>query len=331
MNVPEKRQIHEAWIALTTQQAAIKNGFAPALANAVAQDTQVGSAQSVRSMASLRFDDLELMGEDQVQDKLNATRLQQVFLLASEAGFAGFSARLSKAQGYKTVKTDKNSLRPEIIARALAITLQDLPVEPKVRTRWLVYGGQIMGDLLQQLYTQLQVLLEEQGVQQAAYQVTSAPDETGRGESPIRQNQAHPESASAGQDTYLSRERLLTPNHLHRLMSGEYDDSFGSSADAMTSLGHDVGQANSAFAQGFSGQGTPSISAALGVMEELKKNGAGNKGQNAARPMPPVPVALMRAQLKTDSHGLGQSLAIEVVGMMVEQLSTDARLLAPVR
>ena len=90
MNVPEKRQIHEAWIALTTQQAAIENGFVPALAKAVAQDTQVGSAQSVRSMASLRFDDLELMGEDQVQDKLNATRLQQVFLLRLKPGLLAF-------------------------------------------------------------------------------------------------------------------------------------------------------------------------------------------------------------------------------------------------
>ena len=39
----------------------------------------------------------------------------------------------------------------------------------------------------------------------------------------------------------------------------------------------------------------------------------------------------MRAHLKTDAKSLGQSLAIEVIELMIKQLASDERLLVPVR
>ena len=359
LRTSDKPQTHDAWAALTAQQAAIEREFPVALALALAQGTSVGAAhQPARSMSSLRFGDLELMGDAQVQETLDEARLQQVFLLASDAGFAGFSARLSTAQGYATVQIDKNPLRPDVFANALIHTLQGLPVAPDVRAKWLVYGGQIMGEQLQLLYTHLQNMLEKQGIDPAAYKVKSAPDELGRANTPQHappsggragsggaggdsgadgaggagdhRQQAQGQPMPSGNNVYLSREELLTLDHLHRLMSGDYDDSFSSATDAASEQTHGSDEAFVA-ARTLNKSASPSMSAALDALAELKKSGAGNKGRKTARPMPPVPVALMREKLKADSRSLGQSLAIEVVGLMIEQLTSDARLLPPVQ
>ena len=352
----DKHQTHEAWAALTAQQAAIERGFPVALAQALVQGNSVGAAhQPARSMSSLRFGDLELMGDAQVQETLDEARLQQIFLLASDAGFAGFAARLSTAQGYATVQIDKNPLRPDVFANALIHTLQGVPVAPDVRARWLVYGGQIMGEQLQLLYVDLQNLLEKQGIDPAAYKVKSAPGEPGRANTPQHAppsggrssgggagggsgaggtgnpgQQAQGQPMPSGNNVYLSREELLTLDHLHRLMSGEYDDAFSSATGAAS---EQTDRPDEAFvaAPALNKTASPSMSAALGALAELEKSGAGNKGRKTARPMPPVPVALMREKLKADSRSLGQSLAIEVVGLMIEQLTSDARLLPPVQ
>ena len=347
--IAEKRQIHEAWAALIAQQATIEQGFPAALAQAVAQELKGGAGGNAnwtaRSMSPLRFGDLELMGDAQVQETLDEARLQQVFLLASDAGFTGFCARLSTAQGFDSVKIDKNPLRPEVFARALATTLQSLPVEPAVRGRWLVYGGQIMGEQLQLLYAQLGDMLERQGVKEAAYKVTSAPDKLGGNSQAPRNSAEHArgggvknypgpsdgQPGSPDQSIQSSREKLLTLDHLHRLMSGEYDHFFSSSAAKLFNFPLGLGKAAVSAAKGAAAHGSSSMSAALGALADLEKKAAGKKDGRNVRPKPPMPVALIREQLKADACSLGQSLAIEVVGLMIEQLSADARLLAPVR
>ena len=301
--VYEKQQIHDAWQALIKHQADIERGFAEQISRAI--DCEVGgsnnrsagrsSESSGFAASSLKFDDLELMGDDQVQDTLDEARLAQTLLLVSEAGLAGLSARLSTAQGLKVVKSDKNPLRPEVYANALVQVLQDLPVVIAIRTRWLIYGGQIMGELLQALYVALDKLLEKQGVKQAGYAVVSSPDEPKRAvvqdgvisQRPASFGKVRPDRPSEGNPRQqLSREQLLTLDHLHRLMSGEYNDSFISETDAAQDTDVEFGL---------------------------------------------LPAEVPRSKAHRPSRSLGQSLALEVVGLMMEQLTDDQRLLPPVR
>ena len=307
--VNDKTQLHEAWLTLKKYQAEIELGFGLQIAQAIEKDAEgSGSAGAVRShdslsktTSSLRFQDLELMGDDQVQDTLDEARLAQTLLLASEAGLTGLSARLSTAQGFKVVKSDKNPLRPEVYANALVHVLQALPVETDIRTRWLIYGGQIMGDLLQELYVQLDELLEAQGVQQAGYAVVASPDEPKRfvpmggsrgGQSfssAEAQSQVSPQSLSGtgSRTDVLSRDQLLTLNHLHRLMSGDYNEPVEPLAGAAdVDAGADFGA--------------------------LLPN-------------------LQLQDLERPTLGLGKILAAQVVRLMIEQLTSDTRLLAPVR
>lgn len=136
----EKRQLQDAISALKKNQSVIEQGFATVLTNAIADDTKPAVAKKAdktsRSFSSLSFDDLELMGDNQVQETVDSARLLQIVSLACEAGLAGLSARLSTAQGFSSVKADKNPLRPEIFCQALMKQLQDLP-----RTTWRVRAG----------------------------------------------------------------------------------------------------------------------------------------------------------------------------------------------
>jgi Protein of unknown function (DUF1631) len=292
--VSEKQQLHDAWLVLRKHQVDVEQGFPVQLAKAIERETGASTANksslSGQSFSSLRFQDLELMGEEQVQDTLDEARLQQTLLLASEAGLAGFSARLSTAMGLKVVKSEKNPLRPEVYAQALVAVLQDLPVDMEVRARWLLYGGSIMGELLQALYVTLDKLLEKQGIKQAGYAVLSSPDEPRRAsDTDVRErsqakHQSPDSSNASNQSMLLNREQLLTLDHLHRLMSGDYNDSFVDAAGMADASGLEL-----------------------------------------------MPLIQQRDKLKQPSQSLGPSLAMEVVTLMVEQLTADQRLLPPVR
>ena len=345
----EKHHFHDAILALRKNQPAMERGFVLELVQAIASDTQSEAGKkvdkSVRSLSSLSFDDLELMGDSQVQDTVDSVRLVQVVSMACEAGLAGLSARLSTAQGFKQVKADTNPLRPEIVSQALLKLLQDIPADNAARSLWLMHGAQLMGKELQALYVLLNDQLIEQGVAPAAYAVISAP-----GAGPIgagRQSNAvvrdadqadssHPIDTAnrplapvhAGAASLLAAvktaspggEALLTLDHLHRLLAGDYDDSFTSQPPPPADF-EQVAQQKFAH----------TAPAALDVLAELKQKGTATTRAKKARMVPPLPLAQMRAQLKLEAKSLGQSLAIEVVSMMIEQMANDQRLLAPIQ
>ena len=397
----EKRILQESAAALKSNQGVIEEGFALELTKAIAQETKAGPGKKVDSsssaFSSLRFDQLELMGDDQVQETLDSARLQQFLLLAADAGLAEFSARLSTAQGFKTVQADKNPLRPEMFSQALLKLLRRLPVDSDVRSRWITHGAQLLGKELQGLYVMLDAMLAKQGIALAPYGVVGAPDDKTR--KPVRVDsevgqarypgqggyegaggypsygasdraQYPAQAGYAGQPFYpgpgvgrvpgesdsgsgsgrrlypmqggsaafagppdagaqlgvegsvrVSREQLLTLDHLHRLMVGDYDESF-----------HEVSAA-SALHGGIGGQQdfAHTLPAAMDALAELEDQGLPRIMGNHARVMPPLPIALLREQLKAEAKTLGQALGIEVVGLMIEKLAGDKRLLPPVR
>lgn len=340
----EKRQLQLAVAALKSSQSVIEEGFSVELTRAIAEDTRSAvakkSSRATRSLSSISFDELELMGDDQVQEAMDDARFQQQLLAAADAGLAGLAARISTVQGSRVVQADRNPLRPEIISRALLALIRQLPADPDVRARWLTHGAQLLGNELQTFYASLNDFLAGQGVKPAAYGVVTAADvQRVSAISATDQLTAVKAATGASDDggkasgttssgflengtaAGVSREQLLTLDHLHRLMAGDYDESF-KHKPPVSGFGMDRAVRND-----FS----HTVPAAMDALTELKLQGLAGSSRNAARPVPPQSVALIREQLKTDAKSLGQSLAIEVVGLMIEQLVNDSRLLPPVR
>ncbi len=117
------------------------------------------------------------------------------------------------------------------------------------------------------------------------------------------------------------RNKLLTVDHLHRLLVGDYDASFKAGSLA---LAQD-------FVEPVRNEFAHTVPAALDLLVELQEKGIAPVRPETGVRRPPVPLAQLRAHLKTEAKSLGQSLAIEVVGLMIEQLANDSRLLMPVR
>ena len=339
----EKRQLQLAVSALKASESAIEEGFAIELTIVMAEDTRSASEKkakrSSRTLSSISFDELELMGDDQVQEAMDDARFQQQLLSAADAALTGLAARMSTVQGFKVVHPDKNPLRPENISRALLAVIRKLPADPDARARWITHGAQLLGNELQPFYALLNDLLASQGVKAAAYGFVSVADEQRAPATSPTGRLAPTESFSSarldaektsraistafrdsGTAAGISREQLLTFDHLHRLMAGDYDESF--KKPSISGFGMDSEVRND-----FS----HTVPAAMDALAELKLRGLTATGRKTDRPAPPQPVALIREQLKNDAKSLGQSLAIEVVGLMIEQLVNDKRLLPQVR
>jgi len=336
----ERHQLQDAISVLTKYRISIEKGFSERLENAIVADGLIKSARkkavpSGRPLSSVSFDELELMGENQVQQAVENARMLQLVKLGCEAGLASFSARMSTAQGLRTVKNDSNPLRPEIMALVLLELLQSLPMSTQTRAYWLLDGSRIMGEELQSLYVRLNNFLAEQGVASAVYEVMGASQAGTSGGWPPRKLVAAapdtffpeqldiPKRESADENTAapVARKPLLTLNHLHHLLVGDYDDSDHEPISFSEFGIEELNQQDFAH----------TVPAALDALTELEEMGLVSAKKKLTRPLPPTPVADLRARLKTDAKTLGQSLAIEVVGLMIEQMANDERLLTPVR
>ena len=335
----QRRALQSAVGALKENRSFIESGFVKQFALAVHDDTLQSmtrpSDSLARSSSALSFDKLELMEDNQVQQAVDAARLQQVIKLACDAGLVGFSARLSTAQGFQTVKSDKNPFRPEVVSQVLFALLLSAPVTSQTRACWLGNGAQLMGEELQSFYVSLDKMLAEQGVLAAPYGVIAAAEIGGvksRSYAPnavAQSPQADCFSNRSERDNMVlegglgdsAQKKLLTLDHLHHLLVGDYDSSFNVRALASS---HD-------FEEPIHNDFAHTVPAAFELLKELEEKGiAPIISATGTRPTP-LPLAQMRAHLKTDAKSLGQSLAIEVVGLMIEQLANDARLLRPIR
>lgn len=346
----DRHPVYQAKVALMRNRMVIGHDFVMQLKQAVAGDALLTLAKKTdapaRTLSTLSFDALELMGERQVQETVERARLLEIVTLTCDAALSGFSARLSRLQGFQMVKTDKNPLRPDIVVQALLNVLEGLLISPEVRSCLLKEGARILGEELQSLYLSMDAFLARQGVTPAAYGVIFA-HETGSERVPSFSQDRLPqriptltpmqharEAVDAGKlaakqdEALLKQKKLLTLDHLHHLLAGDYEALQGrNSGFSSLAPAAPAPAAQEAGPSDFS----PTLPAAMDVLVELEEKKPGTVTGGKERPAPSLPVAQLRAHLKTESTSLGQSLAVEVVGLMIEQLAHDERLLMPVR
>lgn len=267
----------------------------------------------------LSFDSLELMGEDQVQESVEVLRAQQATQQAVESVLGGFNALICTAQGFKTVQADRNPLRPEIYVRALRTVIAGTGVSVDVRLTWMLHFGEALGPLLAADYAYLSDMLRGQGVTAAGFSVVNI--------APTIVVASPPATATAIAGAQRA-ESLLTVRQLHRLLAGELDagrDSF------------DVRFSREFEANGreFPVDFSPTLPAAFEALQEMKQVDqvvqrlAGRKDAPAAA-APAGSGAALREELRRQASP-GQALGLEVVGLMVDNIAQDPRLLPEVQ
>ncbi len=263
---------------------------------------------------AISFDQLELMDDDQIEERVEIARVLQGVVDHTESHLEEFNRLICGAQGLGRVVVDRNPLRPETYARALRAVLSETGETRAVRLAWLHGMGDSLGEGLAQTYDDLCRSLREAGIEPASYQIVQDAVKA----NPTRVTQVGAEVS------------LLTLDHLHRLLSGDFDE------EARAETGDRSGRQGPAF--------SPTVPAAFEALLEmnqvdavvrrmsdrLQEGGDTHETPNGAEGLHGDAMQVREA-LRRSARGVGQTLGLEVVSLMVDNMAGDMRLPAPVR
>jgi hypothetical protein len=337
---------------LLSREDELRTLYVQALRTAFA-DTDRGRQAEPAAAGSVQFDQLELMDEWQVQESVTVARAQQVASLATDSNLAELNTLVASAQGLKTVRPERNPLRPEVYVTALKEVLGQMPVPEATRLNWLDCMGAALGQELRKLYDEVSARLRLEGVVAAGYAVLQTPSSgAGSGDGgaqapsftvtdvgagapataaeptlqPLAGGAAPPARAPAGNGAVLTLDRL------RRLLAGELDQQAGG-ARAVESFAQRFSRE---FESGPARREAPetdfdaTMPAALEALQEMKQVDQVVQRLEQRRNAPAAARAAQQGA-RPQASGVAQALSLEVVALMVDNIARDARLLAPMQ
>lgn len=294
----KERTINHAVLAPLRRQAdAVRATFGVQLRLAIYQN---GSQESSRD-ALVRFEDLQLLDENQINTNIEFALAQQEIQMAVDEVLPPLNLLVSSLLGWLSVQAHLNPLRPETFARALRQTLlQHVPSE-EARTGLITPAAGILGNSLRQFYKELIDWLRSQGIEPVV-PMSSAPN-------------ADAASRDKPAENSVSR-TMLTLDKLRRLLSGELD------------AGNDGGINDFLHTVPFSMVALEDMKMVEPMMKRLSQRAA----QVPARVADPAGAKDKTVtREKSHSRRLGRQLGEEVVRLMLDNLMQDRRLLPMVR
>lgn len=158
----------------------------------------------------LRYEDLQLLGDAELDQSIEIARALQEARHASEDVLPALDALISTMLGWRTIQPGLNPLRPEAAIRALQATLAREIPDAQVRELLVTPSGGLMGVQLRRLYKDLADWLRSTGVEPAEPLGATAAFTT---------TQAVRLSPAA--------RTLLTLDRLRKLLAGDFDQPAG--------------------------------------------------------------------------------------------------------
>lgn len=310
------------------------------------------TSRAPAQMAEVHFDELELMDEVQVHSSVVVARAQQTALLAAEASLAELNTLICGVLGLKSVRPERNPLRPEIYVSALKEVVEQQSISASIQLDWLASMSIALGQELREMYAMLSAKLKGQGVVAVGYSVRpNAGSGSRRALFELADaREASPEpSVNAAPQIRAEKPRgavqqidpsLLTLDKLRRLLAGELE--------ATAPVRPSLDQFEQQFARQF--DSAPSaraqehtdfdatVPAALEALQEMKQveqvvqrleqrnqqpllSGSADNGDRVS----------IRNALRSGARSVAQALSLEVVTLMIDNIARDPRLLKPVQ
>jgi hypothetical protein len=125
--------------------------------------------------SSIRFEQLELMDEAEVQMRISAVRGLQQALVETEHELTELNTLVSSILGYDQVRPERNPFRPEIFVDALQSLLGELDVSTTLQAQCRQTLVPLLGKALRPVYLDLLAYLRAQRVQPVRYVVHRGP------------------------------------------------------------------------------------------------------------------------------------------------------------
>lgn len=191
---------------------------------------------------SLRFDQLELMDDSQVQERLEVARAQQAAALESDATLRPLTALVCTVRGFSSVRPEANPLRPVSYVTALQNVFVATGVLPAIRLDWLQLVAKGLGQGLLAVYADLAKSMTDADIQPAAFSVALGGTSTPATDRPNGAVKGQPDASTGSEagsakrvdDSVLGgdlrQEQIrLTLNKLKSLLAGELNGAWGPS------------------------------------------------------------------------------------------------------
>ena len=243
----------------------------------------------------LRYEDLQLFGDSELNQSIEVARAQQEVSLAVDDVLPALDALISTLLGWRTIQSGLNPLRPEVFVRALQASLSDHVPEASVREALITPAAGLLGVNLRRLYRELVDWLKSCGVEPAV---------------PVGGRLYRGGGATGKAATNSVANTLLTLDRLRLLLAGDLDAPR-------------------------SNDNLQTVPASLVALQDLKQVDAMvQRLQKRPRPEPAADpataAAAPRQGVAADGPAgprLGHQLAEEVVRLMFDNLLQDQRLM----
>lgn len=240
----------------------------------------------------LRFEDLQLFGDEQLDQSIEVARAQQEVALAVDDTLPALDALISTMLGWRTIQPGLNPIRPEVYVRALQHTLAQYVPQAQVREVLVAPSGGLLGVHLRRVYREVADWLRSTGVEPAV---------------PLGGRMRKGAGGGTTAVTDSAAKTLLTLDRLRKLLTGDFD-------------------------QPRKGEFLQTLPASMALLQDLKKAEELVKRleQRTKPPAAPVQPVDMLAELDAPAappQRIGQQLGEEVVRLMFDHLCDDSRLL----
>lgn len=356
----ERDALAQSGKQLRAWEAKLCERYPHALLEAFTKPETTRKAGSPLAITDVGFDELELMDEVQVLTSVTLARTQQVAMLAAEASLAELNTLICSTLGLGVVNADRNPLRPQVYISALKAVVEQTGLPPAMQLDWLSAMSTTLGQELRAMYTQLCTSLQNQGVVAAGYMVVQTASAAGAGGygvgrgvaqdaylAPSLQTPAgmpvaagHAPPVASAPPAAPKDATLLTLEKLRRLLSGELEAPQVplSPMEQFAQRFSREFESDVALSPAPASDFDATVPAALEALKEMQQVDEVVQRLQQRRGAAAAPaqagdtsVEAVRAQLRSHSRSVGQSLSLEVITLMVDNIARDGRLLAPVQ
>ncbi len=274
---------------LLTSGAEVKATFVQELTRLVYE----GGGKDQTQTEVLRYEDLQLFGDDELDQSIELARAQQEVALAVDDTLPALDALVSTMLGWRTIQPGLNPLRPDVFVRALQHALNEHVKEPQAREALITPAAGLLGVNLRKLYRELSDWLRSTGVEPAVPLGGRIDKHTGASGKPVNDTVA---------------KTLLTLDRLRKLIAGDFD-------------------------QPRKPEFLHTMPASMAMLQEMKKTDELVKRLEERKKPPPAPMQPvdMLAEVPAAAAGpaprIGEQLGEEVVRLVFDHLGEDRRLL----
>ena len=242
----------------------------------------------------LRFEDLRLFEDAELDQSIEVARAQQEVSLAVDDVLPALDALVSTLLGWRTIQSGLNPLRPDVFVRALQTTLLEHVPDTSVREALIAPAAGLLGSNLRKLYREMSDWLRSTGVEPAVPLGGRVQKGGGATGAPVADSMA---------------KTLLTLDRLRKLLHGDFDAKAGPKDFLHT------------------------MPASMSMLQEMKQVDVLVQKLEArprnAPPSQPVDMLIEPEKKPQDDAPprLGTQLGKEVVRLMFDNLTADKRLL----